>query len=197
MHAVDRRAFVTAAMGELADFTPADGTATAARIPAGVALFKLGLAGCGQSAAWQSRWHTAIAALQANADVPAQAVAVVYADWRAADAPSPQEVLAAAAKVRSPALLVDTWNKTSGSVFDHWPIDELRTFIAQTRTHQLAFVLAGSLSGESFELAIKLAPDLVAVRGAACDAGRDGTVTYERVCALKRAIEASKRVVQK
>ena len=62
-----------------------------------------------------------------------QPVAVVYADWKAAGAPAPEDVLRAATKLRCPALLVDTWDKSSGALFDHWLIEDLRAFMASVR----------------------------------------------------------------
>lgn len=189
--AVDGRALVTAAMGELTDLSHDAIVPLARRIPAGVALFKIGLANCDSIANWQATWRNTIAALQSNAPNPPQSVAVVYADWRSAGSPRPDDVLAASLDLRCPALLVDTWEKASGNVFDHWPVDDLHAFLTRVREHQVAFVLAGSLSGASFTQAIDLAPDFVAVRGAACNGGRDGTVSYERVSALKRVIASS------
>lgn len=191
MRAVDGRAIVTAAMGELADFAAGADTAISLRLPAGVSLFKIGLAGCDKLSNWRSTWREAIASLQRTTSNLALPVAVVYADWQAAGSPPPDELLAAALELGCPALLVDTWGKASGNVFNHWRIAELHAFMNRVRESQLAFVLAGSLSGESFAQAVELAPDLVAVRGAACDAGRDGTVSYDRVVVLRRMIAAS------
>jgi uncharacterized protein (UPF0264 family) len=51
-------------------------------------------------------------------------------------------------------------------------------------------VLAGSLTGQAFDLAHSLLPDLVAVRTAACEGGRNGTVRADRVRALKLSAAA-------
>jgi len=47
-------------------------------------------------------------------------------------------------------------------------------------------VLAGSISAERVQEVIELRTDLVAVRGAACDAGRGGTISADRVRRLKQ-----------
>ena len=49
-------------------------------------------------------------------------------------------------------------------------------------------VVAGSLTVEGVAAATQLMPDLIAVRTAACDAGRGGTVSIQRVRELKRAL---------
>ena len=38
--------------------------------------------------------------------------------------PQPRDVLRAAVDLGCPALLVDTWDKSAGTLFDHWPADE-------------------------------------------------------------------------
>jgi uncharacterized protein (UPF0264 family) len=183
------RAPVTAAMGELSEFGDGMRFTDSQPIPPGVSLFKLGLARCGHMANWQARWRDAIDALHGKAPVSApHPVAVVYADWRLADAPPPEKVLSAAVEAGSPALLVDTWDKSGGRLFDHWPADDLRRFVDRVRAREIVVVLAGSLVGETFETAVGLAPDLVAVRTAACDAGRDGTVSTSRVRNLMQVI---------
>lgn len=191
VRAVDGRAPVSAASGELNDLTPAVDRGQLQPVAGGVSLFKIGLAGCSRTPNWQSRWRSAIAALQGDGSTSAQPVAVVYADWQAAGAPNPDEVLKAAVELHCPALLIDTWDKAAGALFDHWTTNDLRAFLDRVRTRQLAVVLAGSLKGESFARAVQLAPDLVAVRGAACDVGRRGTVAAERVRALKQVIASS------
>ncbi len=174
VRAVAGRAPVTAAAGELRDW-PADAWPHPA--PAGVAMVKIGLAGCAAIVGWPARWRDAIAALAGNA----QPVAVVYADWQAAAAPEPRRVLAEAVALGCPALLVDTWDKSSGTLLDHWPQNELREFVRQVRDQHIAPVLAGSLSGDALAAVARLGPRFVAVRGAVCDTGRTGRLSLQRV----------------
>jgi (5-formylfuran-3-yl)methyl phosphate synthase len=184
VRAVNERLPVTAAMGELADLYSGKGVPV---VPAGVALFKIGLAGCGRRNDWQSLWRGTVAALADSSTRP-RPVAVAYADWRLADAPEPGEILNTAVATDCPALLVDTWDKSAGNLFDHWPAEKLCQFVCSTRSRGLIVVLAGSLQGDSLEMALQLSPDVVAVRGAACIAGRRGTVSRQRVAALKKAV---------
>jgi (5-formylfuran-3-yl)methyl phosphate synthase len=189
--AVNGRAPVTAAMGELRDLATPEGLLNVDRIPPGVALFKIGLAGCIRIIDWGARWRDAIAALcNNNASSSPQPVAVVYADWQSAGAPSPDDVLHAGVHLACPALLIDTWNKSAGSLFNHFRKDDLHSLLDRARSQNLLVVLAGSLDGESFDEAVQLSPDLVAVRTAACDAGRNGRISTSRVHDLKRSIAA-------
>jgi uncharacterized protein (UPF0264 family) len=176
-------ASVTAAMGELNDIVNAAQKSTPLTIPTGVSLFKIGLAGCRDLEDWQMHWQQTVSSI-AVSKTPARPVAVVYADWRLARAPEPEKVLALAVDNACPALLIDTWNKSAGNLFDHWPPAHLETFVDRARAKGAAVVLAGSLVGSMFDLALDLQPDLVAVRTAACDGGRNGTVRADLVRAL-------------
>ena len=194
VHAVSGRVPVTAAVGELIDSIDAKRQP----IPAGVSFFKIGLAGCRRLPDWRSHWRDTIAALVGPScrEGPGAArhtapTAVAYADWQAAGAPEPDEVLTAAVEAGCPALLVDTWDKSAGALFDHWPVDQVTRFVQTARSHGLIVVLAGSLAGENFLAAARLAPDLVGVRAAACDGGRRGIVVAELVRALQHAIQTA------
>ncbi len=188
VRAVNGRATVTAALGELCDFVAEQMPARARILPAGVSLFKIGLARCAGIPDWKARWQQLVDSLDSESDDPARPVAVVYADWRAAESPPPDDVLRAAIELRCPALLIDTWRKSNGILFDHWPAVAIQNFLDEARADNLIVVLAGSLAEDCFVTAVALAPDLIAVRGAACDTGRTGTVSAERVRDLKLAI---------
>jgi uncharacterized protein (UPF0264 family) len=178
---------VTAAAGELLDTGDHGAACTIKSLSAGVSLYKIGLHGCRDISDWKVRWKQTVALCAASAN-RALPVAVVYADWQPARAPEPWHVLQAAAEFGCPALLVDTWDKSGGNVFEHWSPDELRRFISFARVQPMAVVLAGSLGGSKIATAARLTPDFVAVRGAACENGRSGAVTAERVAELKQII---------
>jgi uncharacterized protein (UPF0264 family) len=186
------RASVTIALGELLELTPLLETDAERIVPPGVSLFKIGLAGCGRTGEWRARWVEAIERLTGNDPMKAaRPVAVVYADWQAAFAPEPEQVLTAAAEVGCPALLIDTWDKSAGPLFNYWPASRVRSFIRRVQASDMAAVLAGSLIGDSFRAAVRLRPHLVAVRSAACEGGRNGHVTRQRVHALASMIADS------
>jgi (5-formylfuran-3-yl)methyl phosphate synthase len=188
---VNGSAPVTAALGELVDLVNESAIAPTQNreLPAGVALFKIGLARCHELKDWRSLWRTTVTSICAGPDSPhIQPVAVVYADWRRAQAPSPDSILEAAVDLGCPALLVDTYDKTAGNLFDHWKAADLSAFVRRVHESRIIAVLAGSLSNVAFEHAVKLYPDIVAVRGAACDGDRRGSVSAQRVKDLKSSI---------
>jgi uncharacterized protein (UPF0264 family) len=192
VHAVNGSLPVTAAMGELIEHVRIRAKSDRRLLPGGVSMFKLGLAGCRGLPHWQDCLRQTLETIAGLAAI-ARPVAVVYGDWRAARAPEPDEVLSIAIENRCPALLIDTWDKAAGSLFDCWTITSLSRFVQRVRSHDLAVVLAGSLSDATFDQAVALAPDVVAVRSAACDGGRNGTVSAVRVDALSRRIASARK----
>jgi uncharacterized protein (UPF0264 family) len=167
---------VSVALGELREWT-------AGRLDlsvfSGLAFRKLGLSGAGRD--WVQRWS---ALRDAWGPGPAW-VAVVYADWREAGAPHPDAILDAALAVDDCAgVLIDTWNKAQPS-----PVDQSwASWVARARGRGGVVALAGGL-GEAEILRLgPLAPDLFAVRGAACQRGdRRGPIDPDRVARLVRA----------
>lgn len=193
VRAVAGRAPVTAAAGELIELLPQLEAGTCAPMPAGVSLVKIGLAQCGRLDNWPAAWQRAIAALrQPDRADHALPVAVVYADWRGASAPQPEEIHSRALAIGCRVVLIDTWDKTRGALFDHCTAAELRVFIERIRRdRQMAVVLAGSLSRTNLLAAAELRPHLVAVRGAACEADRTTAISQRRVAELKQILQAA------
>jgi (5-formylfuran-3-yl)methyl phosphate synthase len=192
VRAVESQVPVTAAMGELLDLVDeAERQPAYQSVPSGVSLFKIGLAGCAHLNDWQAHWTKVITTLVHGSAAPrADAVAVVYADWQAADAPEPRQVLDAGIELGCPALLIDTWDKSAGGLFDHWPATSLHDFVHRVQQQRMLVVLAGSLTGDQIRQAAALGPGLIAVRGAACATNRNGEVSFDRVHALKQLVES-------
>ncbi|OHB81283.1 MAG: hypothetical protein A2W31_06920 [Planctomycetes bacterium RBG_16_64_10] len=186
VQAVAGRAPISMALGELVDWPPGPWANSARSAPAcwaataGVALAKLGLAGCATDRHWPAAWQRALAA-QPPGLAP---VAVVYADWSTARAPAPAAVLRHGRRLGCQAVLIDTFDKSQGDLLDHWPLAALAAFARRVRRSGQILVLGGSLGPESLRAVLPLAPDYIAVRGAACDGGRRGRVSGLRVAHL-------------
>jgi uncharacterized protein (UPF0264 family) len=159
---------VSAALGEL----PAEGPLPLA--PPQLCFIKVGLAH------WAGRnWRARLAEVRSP-----RLVVAAYADHVRAEAPPPEEVLEAAIALRLAAFLLDTAIK-DGRTLPEWVSPaRLGDLIARAHAAGLPVALAGSLTAERMADLAHLAPDWFAVRGAACDGGRDGVVTVERVRAL-------------
>ena len=135
------------------------------------AAVKIGLAGAAGTD-WQRRLLAVFESLPAGSD----RVAVAYADWQQAGAPSPPEVIAAAAGLNCPVLLIDTFDKTAGGLFACCPPGMPATWVAAARAARLQVALAGRITPAEIRLAWGLRPDVVALRSAVCFNGRDGAV---------------------
>lgn len=172
---------LSAALGELRD-----GPAPLAPWASGLSYAKVGLAGCGAGDDWPARWGR----LVRQWPTPLAAVAVVYADWQAAEAPPPRDVLHAGTELGCRALLVDTCVKDGRSLLDHWPPADLARFVAEVRAAGMLVVLGGALSPDTIPQVLLLRPDYVAVRGAACAGSRSGAICGRRVRELAALVHA-------
>jgi uncharacterized protein (UPF0264 family) len=175
IEAVAGRVPVSAALGELRD-CPLAGVA--AEFPAGLTFVKWGLAGLANTA-----WPRLL--LNARYYVPTRIAAVAYADGDRAHAPSPAAVVDFARRYgrrsRVRAVLFDTFHKDGSTLLDWLPLDELSTLVAACRRTGLTVALAGSLTTATIDRLRGVAPDWFAIRGSACEGGRDGRVCDQRV----------------
>lgn len=153
-----------------------------------VAYFKLGTAGCASRSEWIEAWRSIVVA-----ERPIAPVAVVYADGEAVDAPSAEEILAAAVAVGSRTILVDTAVKDGRTLFDHWPGERLREFVAEVHRRDAVCVVGGSLTTATIPRVVAAGADVVAVRGAACRGSRNGDLDAERLREVRAALEGATR----
>ncbi|MBI1311582.1 hypothetical protein GC176_09770 [bacterium] len=187
----------------------------------GIAFFKLGPARLLQQANWQQGWrsafqtaarHFAPTANDSSASQP-KAVVVAYADWQRCDAPSPDGILDAVetntaasqasnfGSLRFAGLLIDTFDKSSGTLLDCLSVGELEAIAGrlrgmtgkrpaeQSRGDRESYLdrgsrpflaLAGRLSPADLDRLVPVRPDVIAVRSAACRGhDRQSTVDAE------------------
>jgi len=149
---------LSAALGELRDFAPVDPESLR-----GYAFAKLGLANVGDD--WQVRWQAALHTLPPWITP----VGVAYADT----GPSPDAVCEVGHRLGCKALLVDTFDKTRGCVFDYLSSSALDDVFRAAHGQGLMSVLAGSLRLEHVALALALQADYIGVRGAVCGKSRE------------------------
>lgn len=179
------RAPVSAALGELLE----DDVLSRARAAAGLRYAKFGLAGCHSRVGWLARWHKSISALPRGV-LP---VPVAYADWPAADAPSPSVALALAQQSPAKLLLIDTFDKRRGNLLSALTWDGLQVIRDHARQAGVQLVLAGSLDARAIEQLLPLAPAYFGVRGAVCRGGRDGRLDEALVKSLARLLAGGVR----
>lgn len=116
-------------------------------------------------------------------------VAVSYADAERSGAPRPLDVLEQGHRTGCPVLLIDTFEKDGSSLFDWIDVDALMDIRQRTQTYDMKLALAGGITLDVLPQVVAVCPDIVAVRGAACDQGeRTATVSADRVRQLADAI---------
>lgn len=174
-----RQVPISVALGELLDFVRLD---RANRIPweglwEGISFVKIGLSRCGILADWQARWN----GLWQSIPISVGRVAVIYADWHAAQTPNPLEILATSCELGCSTVLIDTFYKNGCSLLDVIGRQELADWCRTARSAGQRLVLAGSLRTELFADVLVYQPDLLAVRGAVCESDRNSSISEARV----------------
>jgi (5-formylfuran-3-yl)methyl phosphate synthase len=177
--AVAGRAPVSAALGEWRE----PGAQSWPGVLGDLAYLKWGLSGCGGMVAWQDTLRV-VARYLAGRHPDLGVAAVAYADWRQARAPSPEEVCAWACAQGRGAFLLDTWGKDGRTLLDWVSVAEVSAWCTRCRAAGVRVALAGSLGPEQVGALLPAGPDWFAVRGAACEGGRAGTISTGRVHSL-------------
>ncbi len=155
--------------------------------PPGLSYCKFGLAG------WRNKnWREALNAwsgLFANDSPNCTLVTTAYADWRNADAPPINQVHDDALSRSDSAFLIDTWHKDGSTLLDHLTLLELTKFCDRCRAANARVALAGSLGPLEIKTLKSTHPNWFAVRGTACQGGREGSIDLDAVRALANLIE--------
>lgn len=166
---------ISAALGELAEW---NGGALLPVDP-GVSLLKIGLAHLGSRPDWPERLEAF--RLKLTNSSRGAVVFAAYADWQRAGAPRVAEIAELALRSDAPAFLIDTWGKDGSTLLDWISLSDLQAICERFRRSEIPVALAGSLSRGQISRLASIRPTWLAVRGAACIGGRDGTIDSERV----------------
>jgi uncharacterized protein (UPF0264 family) len=163
---------VSAALGDAEDEV-AVARAARAFADAGAAFVKVGV----PAAADANRVERLLAAAVRGAAGRCGVVAVAYAE--AADAASAMPAVAVRAGARG--VLLDTADKRGPGLRRLLPPERLRAWVGAAQQTGLLVALAGKLDAADLPQIAALGADIGGIRGAACDGGRMGRVTAERV----------------
>lgn len=155
----------------------------------GEVILKLGFAGASDRQGVVDRLAAALD--QARCIGSPAIVAVAYADCTCAPAPSPADVLRASARTGAAGVLIDTFVKDGRDLFASISLQALAEWIAEARACGLLVAVAGSLGPDGIARVVGAGPDVIGVRGAACEGGRLGRVSAERVRELRSAIAST------
>ena len=162
---------VSLALGELSNFP------SARLVPTGISAVKVGLSGCRHLREWPER----LAAVYAPLPAEVARVAVYYADRTTADCPELSAVLDTAQAVGCRILLIDTFNKSCGSLVDLAEKQQVIQWRLQVHQAGLQLALGGSLRREHLAWVARVGPDIVAVRGDVCGTDRRGNLCPKRL----------------
>ena len=164
----------------IGDFEPADHAARCAKA--------IEVAGCGVDyvKAGVTPGTDAMAALAGLAALQLPNIVIVFL----ADAGIDLQLAQAAAPMGFAGLMVDTADKTAGSLLRHADPRKLRSFVAIARGRGCLSGIAGSLGSADVDLLRRLAPDFAGFRGALCDDGRRGRLNPAKIQDLRAALRA-------
>jgi len=171
---------VSAALGDALDEEATEHIARA-YAGAGAGFVKIGFA---QSDGVQRAASLIAAAVRGAAPTGCEVIAATYADdpaavvWRDA-------LIEVAANSGATGVLIDTVDKGGPGVRSLVATEVLAAWIAAAHDAGLLVSIAGKLTSEDLPWARDCGADIAGVRGAACDGGRTGRVTAERVRALR------------
>lgn len=180
------RASLSAAAGELIDW-PRSAARDLLAVD-GVSQLKLGLSAC-DNVDWRQAW---LAAQREILEAGKELVAVVYADADRAHSPAPHEVLKVAAAAGARWLLVDTFDKQSGTLLELLDAAAIQSLFARAQQLGLTTAAAGRLTPAAIEALPLDLVDVVAVRSAACGGDRNDAVSATCVSALQQLLVASR-----
>lgn len=179
---------LSAALGELADWQ----SQPMPVLPPHLQYAKIGLAGMGAEPHWRAIWKQVRTEFDVLRGKSLEWVAVAYADADRAGAPSVKEVLHAAIEEGCRVFLIDTWQKGAERLVDLLSLPQLRELIERAHFHQLKVGLAGQIVRSDLPALLEISPDIIAVRGAACQSGdRGGAISASEVATLVAALKTT------
>jgi (5-formylfuran-3-yl)methyl phosphate synthase len=173
---------VSAALGDAVDEEAMEHTARA-YAGAGAGFVKIGFARPEDTTRLGSLIEAAVRGAQpAGCGV----IAATYADHAAAMA-SRDAFVRVVANAGATGVLIDTTDKGGSGLRALIATDALTAWIAAAHDAGLIVSVAGKLTTEDLAWARDCGADIAGVRGAACDGGRTGRVTADRVRLLRAA----------
>ena len=192
--AVAGRRPVTAAIGDAGDEATVEATARAFAA-SGTRFVKVGFGGIASAA----RIESLAAAAQRGAVAGAAASAVVlvaYADGDSRTGVTPAALVEIAARVGARGVLLDTVDKHGLGLTRLLDQRALAAWVARAHDGGLLVALAGQLAAGDLPVVRDTGADIAGVRGAACEGGRTGRISSERVRDLRAVLRLHSAVLQ-
>jgi uncharacterized protein (UPF0264 family) len=182
---------VTAALGDVAREEEAEGAAVRF-CSAGAVLVKIGFAGISDPGRIEALTNAAVRGARAGGSGTSGVVAVAYADADRVGSLPASRFVDLAARAGASGLLLDTADKAGPGLRGLISPAALKAWVGLAHDAGLLVALAGKLGPDDLAFVRDAGADIVGVRGAACDSGRTGRVSADRVAALRAVVRLKK-----
>jgi len=188
---------VSIALGDVANPPQVELAISALDLPRriGPIYLKVGFAAVTSPYAIAGLLRTAVQAAARHSACP-HIIAVAYADYSLAQTVEAESIMAAALDAGCAGILLDTFRKIGGNLLNWYPTDALARWIGDGRESGLLTAIAGGLGTREVAGVSALEPDVLGVRGAACDGGRTGAVNSARVAQLRALLRPNSGFLQ-
>jgi len=175
---------LTAALGDADDEAAIE---CAARVFAatGATLVKVGFAGIDRADRAVALATAAVRGARGGSRGWAGVIVVAYADADSAASLPPAVLAAVGRRAGAAGVLLDTADKTGPGLRALLDARALAAWVAAAHGCGLLVALAGKLAAGDLAFVRQARADIAGVRGAACDGGRTGRVTAQRVADLR------------
>ena len=177
---------VTAALGDAADEEDVE-LAARAFARAGARFVKIGFAGIASVARVGALTAAGVRGASAGSHGACGVVAVAYADSDRAASLAPDALVEVAARAGAEGVLLDTAHKTGPGLRGLVAAGALAAWVDRVHETGLFVALAGQLTAQDLPFVRDAGADVAGVRGAACDHGRAGSVSADRVRLLQHS----------
>ena len=177
---------VTAALGDAVGEEEIERAARAFAV-AGARLVKVGFAGIASAGRVAALIAAAVRGARARGRGPCGVVAVAYADSHCVESIAPAALVDVAARAGAEGVLLDTADKTGPGLRGLMAPAALAILVGRLHERGLFVALAGQLTAGDLPFVRDTGADVAGVRGAACDAGRMGHVSADRVRLLQQS----------
>ena len=176
---------VTAAIGDASDEAALEAIAHEFA-STGSTLLKVGFAGIDSAFRVSVLLDAAIRGACAATDGLCGVIAVAYADPRCDCGIGVPRLFSTAARAGARGVLVDTLDKSGPRLCQFATPLTLTRWVGEAHDLGLTVALAGRLTADDLPLVRDAGADIAGVRGAACEGGRTGRVSADRVRELSR-----------
>ena len=181
---------VTAALGDAADEAAIENAARVFAV-AGAAFVKVGFLGIASAERVATLTAAAVRGAAAGGRMPCGVVVVAYADADRAKSVAPAALVDVAVRAGAAGVLLDTADKSGPGLRALVSERALAAWVATAHDSLLLVALAGKLTAGDLPFVRDAGADIAGVRGAACDDGRNGRVSAERVRLLRKSSGAA------